>query len=142
MSAVTRRPSANRRPRKPSSQLVRVPMPHRMADAIAKPAPRVLEGGGTVKAAFSLVDGLREWARTAIEDPEKQRFLIEALSALRDTLMTGWTDVDEALVRLSFAEEALSRKNNGEATTHLAIAQKYLHRWQDRGGRIGNGGAR
>ncbi|MDR2366003.1 MAG: Bro-N domain-containing protein [Zoogloeaceae bacterium] len=72
----------------------------------------------TAKTVETILDELIRWAIKEVpgEAGESLRTALEDLSGL---VITGWTEVDEALSTLSFA-------------------MRYLNRWQDRDGRIGN----
>lgn len=81
----------------------------------ANPYPR---NGRTIEVAKSIVDDIRNWSDNLPAGPAK-RDLHNATDTLYDLLVSGWTEVDEALGQLS-------------------TAMHYLNRWQGRGGRMGN----
>lgn len=61
---------------------------------------------------------------------------IKLQSALRDVeklFSRVWTEIDESLLRLMLAE-----KYPENSSDHRAQALMMLHRWQDRGGVVGN----
>jgi hypothetical protein len=74
----------------------------------------------TIETAREILSDLLAWAHEELPNPARAE-TVDALQHLSGLLTTGWTEVDEALA-------AMSR------------AMRYLHRWQDRGGRIGNAG--
>lgn len=81
----------------------------------ANPYPR---NGRTIEVAKSIVADIRNWSDNLPAGPAK-RDLHDATDTLYDLLVSGWTEVDEALGQLS-------------------TAMHYLNRWQGRGGRMGN----
>jgi hypothetical protein len=97
------------------------------------PLRRSGDGGRiTNTEARALVATLRGWAGQF--NHEEAQHLQAALEDVDRCFVRVWTEIDEALTRLS-----LMQQDPGEAAAHLSVAQEYLHRWQDRGGRIGNG---
>ncbi|MDR0672885.1 MAG: ORF6C domain-containing protein [Zoogloeaceae bacterium] len=93
-----------------------VPVKDRKYDR-GNPYPR---DGETIEMAQEIAIAIRNWAQSQPSSPASKS-LAKAADTLYDLLVTGWTEVDEALSAMSRA-------------TH------YLHRWQGRGGRIGNVG--
>lgn len=91
-----------------------VPVKDRKYDR-GNPYPR---DGETIEMAQEIAIAIRNWAQSQPSSPASKS-LAKAADTLHDLLVTGWTEVDEALSAMSRA-------------TH------YLHRWQGRGGRIGN----
>ena len=81
----------------------------------ANPYPR---NGRTIEVAKSIVADICNWSDNLPAGPAK-RDLHNATDTLYDLLVSGWTEVDEALGQLS-------------------TAMHYLNRWQGRGGRMGN----
>lgn len=81
----------------------------------ANPYPR---NGRTIEVAKSIVADIRDWSDNLPAGPAK-RDLYDATDTLYGLLVSGWTEVDEALGQLS-------------------TAMHYLNRWQGRGGRMGN----
>lgn len=74
--------------------------------------------GRTIEVAKSIAADIRNWSDNLPAGPARQD-LHDAAQTLYDLLVSGWTEVDEALGQL-----------------HTAM--HYLNRWQGRGGRIGN----
>ncbi|WP_368921339.1 Rha family transcriptional regulator [Comamonas aquatica] len=74
--------------------------------------------GRTIEVAKSIAADIRNWSANLPAGPARQD-LHDAAQTLYDLLVSGWTEVDEAL-----------------ASLHTAM--HYLNRWQGRGGRIGN----
>ncbi|MDR2214611.1 MAG: hypothetical protein LBE59_02080 [Nevskiaceae bacterium] len=74
----------------------------------------------TIDVAQNLAIEIRNWAET-LPDEQAKSDLRHAAQLLYDVLVTGWTQVDEALMKMN-------------------IGMSYLHEWQGRGGRIGNVG--
>lgn len=94
--------------------------------------PPSWEGGKVTNTeARELVSKLRRWAGQ-FQHPEARQ-LDTALEDLERCFVRVWTEIDETLSRLS-----LMKRDPDSAEEHLRIAMSYLHRWQDRGGRIGN----
>lgn len=89
----------------------------------------------TTTEASRLVREVREWAEQ-FDNPDAHK-LVEAMKGFDRLFATVWTEIDESLVRLSLAKHCHDAE---KAAEHLSIAMKYLNRWQDRGGRIGNVG--
>lgn len=81
----------------------------------ANPYPR---NGRTVEVAKSIVTDIQSWGHSLPNSPAK-RDLIDATDTLYSLLVSGWTEVDEALGQIS-------------------TAMHYLNRWQGRGGRLWN----
>jgi hypothetical protein len=62
-------------------------------------------------------------------------------NAMRDAYglaVTCWTEFDEGLSQLSQAVRQIERGEPKEAVESIRWAMKYMHRWQDRDGAIGN----
>lgn len=74
--------------------------------------------GQTIEVAKSIAADIRNWSSNLPAGPARYD-LRDAAQTLYDLLVSGWTEVDEALGQL-----------------HTAM--HYLNRWQGRGGRIGN----
>ena len=53
-------------------------------------------------------------------------------------VVTCWTEIDEGLMQLSQAVRQIERGNPSEAVESIGWAMKYMNRWQDRDGAIGN----
>lgn len=81
----------------------------------ANPHP---SNGRTIEVAKSIATDIRNWSDNLPAGPARYD-LHDAAQTLHDLLVSGWTEVDEALGQL-----------------HAAM--HYLHRWQGSGGRIGN----
>lgn len=81
----------------------------------ANPHP---SNGRTIEVAKSIATDIRNWSDNLPAGPARYD-LHDAAQTLHDLLVSGWTEVDEALGQL-----------------HTAM--HYLHRWQGSGGRIGN----
>jgi hypothetical protein len=81
------------------------------------PYPR---DGETIEIAQDIAIAIRNWAWHQPPTPAS-RSLEKAAQTLHDLLVSGWTEVDEALGSISRGVH-------------------YLHRWQGRGGRMGNAG--
>lgn len=79
------------------------------------PYPR---NGRTIETAKSIVGDIGVWANQ-LPTGHAKRDLTDAVDTLHRLLVSGWTEVDEAMGQLS-------------------MAMYYLNRWQGRGGRIGN----
>lgn len=78
-----------------------------------------------------LVSELLDWAGQ-FHHPEAQK-LTQGLKDIEKLFSVVATEIDEALTLLNFAE-----KGYGDPSQHRKTAMSYLHRWQDRGGRVGN----
>jgi hypothetical protein len=90
------------------------------------------EGGKvTDTEARQLVSKLQNWVGQ-FNHPQA-RELAADLDDIERCFVRVWTEIDEALTRLM-----LMKADPASADEHLRIALSYLHRWQDRGGRIGN----
>ena len=85
--------------------------------------------------AMELVRELRSWAGQ-FHHPEAQK-LSDGLRDVEKLFVRVWTEVDEALGMLSLSH-AVSASDPVRAEEYRRSALSYLHRWQDRGGRIGN----
>jgi hypothetical protein len=81
--------------------------------------------------ARAIVAELIGWAGQ-FQHPKAQT-LLGALTDVERLFVHAWTEIDEALTRLS-----LMGSDPPRAEEHLQVAMSYLHRWQDRGGRVGN----
>ena len=82
------------------------------------PANPYPANGRTIEVAKSIVADIRNWSDNLPAGPARHD-LHDAAQTLYDLLVSGWTEVDEALGQL-----------------HTAM--HYLNRWQGRGGRAGN----
>lgn len=91
------------------------------------------QNGGTSKDARYLIGELKTWVNQF--EHEDALTLRNALDDIVRLFVRVWTEIDESLVRLRFGQRS---QDAIDANINLAI--KYLRRWQDRGGRIGNGG--
>lgn len=74
--------------------------------------------GRTIEVAKSIAADIRNWSDNLPAGPARHD-LHDAAQTLYDLLVSGWTEVDEALGQI-----------------HTAM--HYLNRWQGRGGRVGN----
>ena len=80
--------------------------------------------------AKKLVSELRDWA-AQFNHPDAVQ-LGYALQDIEKLFSCVWTEIDESLTQLSVMPHSDHPEKN------LGFALKYLNRWQDRGGRIGN----
>lgn len=87
----------------------------------------------TTTEAKRLTMELLEWA-SQFDNPDAKQ-LCEALRGFDRLFVRVWTEIDESLLRLALIN---LEKRPHDAAEHIAAARKYLSRWQDRGGRIGN----
>ena len=85
--------------------------------------------------AMRLVKELRSWAGQ-FHHPEAEK-LDDAIRDVEKLFVCVWTEVDEALGMLT-RSHAISATDPETAEKYRSAALSYLHRWQDRGGRIGN----
>ena len=92
-------------------------------------------GKPTNTAARRLVDEVRNWAGQ-FNSPDAKA-LVHAMDDMELLLVSAWTEVDEALCLLHMASRDQCTQN---AEKRRATAMEYLHKWQDRGGRMGNCG--
>lgn len=76
--------------------------------------------GRTIEMAKSIVADIRHWGE-GLPAGSARNDLCDATQTLQNLLVSGWTEVDEALSQIS-------------------TAVHYLSRWQGRGGRVGNVG--
>ncbi|MDO1474029.1 hypothetical protein [Comamonas thiooxydans] len=90
---------------------------------------------GTSTEARRLVDEVRYWAGQ-FNAPDAKA-LVHAMNDMERLLLSAWTEVDEALCLLHMANRDQSTQS---ADKRRATAMEYLHKWQDRGGRMGNCG--
>lgn len=81
------------------------------------PHNRYPRDGRTIESAKAIVTEIGCWANCL--PPQARQDLQAATDALYDLLVSGWTEVDEALGRMQ-------------------TAMHYLNRWQGRGGHVGN----
>lgn len=81
----------------------------------ANPYPR---DGRTIEVAKSIITDIRNWSDKLPACPARDD-LHDAAQTLHDLLVSGWTEVDEAL-------------------SSLNSAMHFLNRWQGRGGGVGN----
>ncbi|MBN9405817.1 MAG: hypothetical protein J0I00_10385 [Burkholderiales bacterium] len=68
------------------------------------------------------------------------RKLGEALDDVERLFIRVWTEIDEALSQLIHADYLESKGHHAAAIEARKFAMDYMHRWQDRGGKIGNAG--
>lgn len=85
--------------------------------------------------ARKLVADLQDWA-AQFHHPEALK-LQDSLRDMERLFTTVWTEIDEALSMLSLAD-GIEAHQPEQARLFRQNAMSYLHRWQDRGGRIGN----
>ncbi|MFT3756656.1 MAG: hypothetical protein QM769_12060 [Pseudoxanthomonas sp.] len=98
------------------------------------PASNEQNEGRTVADASRLVAAMQEFSSQALA-PEQAKVFQRGLTMLEQTLMRGWAEVDEALVRLAVARK---EKDAARAEDLRRCSVGMLHRWQGRNGRIGN----
>jgi hypothetical protein len=82
-----------------------------------------------------LINEVGQWARE--NGPH------ELNNAMRDAYgltVTCWTEFDEGLSQLSQSVRQIERGEHKDALESIRWAMKYMHRWQDRDGAIGNAG--
>ncbi|AKH38214.1 MULTISPECIES: hypothetical protein [Nitrosomonas] len=85
-----------------------------------RPASSCNEGDGrSIEVAKKLITELKVWSNILPRDIGSP--LWDALDDLNGLLITGWTEVDEALL-------------------HISVGTNYLRRWMGRKGRVGNAG--
>lgn len=99
------------------------------------PIPAVCQAPRNINTLKRLITEVSQWAR------ENQ--LTELVHAMRDAYglaVTCWTEFDEGLQELSQAVRQIERGEPKEAIERIRWAMKYMHRWQDRDGAIGNAG--
>lgn len=97
------------------------------------PIPAVFHGPRNINTLKSLINEVGQWART--------NSLSELNGVMRDVYgltVTCWTEVDEGLQQLSQAVRQIEHGETVDALDSIRRAMRYLHRWQDRGGAIGN----
>lgn len=92
-------------------------------------------GKETAADAEKIVEAARGWVRENVPS-EQVEILAEIFDALSQTLSRGWTEVDEALSRLSLVQRSI--RDDAVAQDHFGVAVGMLQRWQGRNGRIGN----
>ena len=92
-------------------------------------------GAATNTEARRLVNEVRNWA-WQFNAPDALA-LVAAMNDMERLLIGVWTDIDEALCLLHMANYD---SNQELAAKRRGTAMEYLHRWQDRGGRVGNCG--
>lgn len=85
--------------------------------------------------ARKLIEELQAWA-AQFHHPEALK-LQDSLRDLERLFTTVWTEIDEALWMLGLAQTIEASKPE-QAREYRETAMSYLHRWQDRGGRVGN----
>ncbi len=113
---LEREPAAAQPAPLPRLHLHQVPPPigsYRYSPANPYPA-----NGRTIEMAKSITADIRNWSDSLPAGPARND-LHDAAQMLYDLLVSGWTEVDEALGQI-----------------HAAM--HYLNRWQGRGGRMGN----
>ena len=99
--------------------------------------------------AREMVAALKEWASEHLPDHN----LYDIAKSIENAFIGVWTEIDEALLGLSMFESSLKKRapdmlvarpnegfisHDGKPMTGFECAKMYLHRWQDRGGAIGN----
>lgn len=85
-----------------------------------------------------IVDELQTWVGQ-FDHPDARK-MGEALRDVERLFVRVWTEIDETLGQLSRADFMDKKGQHAEAAVARAVAMSYLHRWQDRGGKIGNVG--
>ncbi|WP_338497612.1 hypothetical protein [Delftia tsuruhatensis] len=80
-----------------------------------------------------LISQLREWL-LQFQAPEAFA-LLDAVQDFERLFAQVWTEIDESLSLLHRANLAQDPETTAK---HLSFVAERLHRWQDRGGRIGN----
>lgn len=100
----------------PRLHLYEVPPP--VGSYLHNPANPFPANGRTIEAAKSIVADIRNWS-DQLPPGAARKDLHYAAQTLYELLVTGWTEVDEAM-------------------SQIHTAMHYLNRWQGRGGRIGN----
>ena len=73
------------------------------------------------------------WASQFRNESSDAFVLCDAMRDIERLFVQVWSEIDEALWRLRLME-----MQPADAAEHLAVARRYLNRWQDRGGRCGN----
>lgn len=91
------------------------------------------QNGGTSNDARYLIGELKTWVNQF--EHEDALTLGNALNDIERLFVRVWTEIDESLSCLSDG-----KRNPHRLGENLNAAMKYLGRWQDRGGRIGNVG--
>lgn len=85
-----------------------------------------------------IVGELQGWV-AQFNHPDARK-LGDALDDVERLFVRVWTEIDEALSQLSDADRLESKGRHVEAMKAREVAMGYMHRWQDRGGKIGNVG--
>ena len=80
-----------------------------------------------------LISELREWL-VQFSAPEAFA-LLDAVRDFERLFTRVWTEIDEALQLLQMANREQDPERSAQCR---AVAMTFLHRWQDRGGRVGN----
>jgi hypothetical protein len=107
----------NQRPKLPRLEFPKPPASGTYKYNREKPYPC---DGRTIETVKGIAIAIRNWAR-ALPDEQARNDLETAAHTIYELLITGWTEVDEALCSIS-------------------TGVHYLNRWQGRGGRMGNVG--
>jgi hypothetical protein len=97
------------------------------------PVSNAREGHRTFNTLKRLITEVRQWARDTGNT--------ELDAAMKDAYglaVTGWTEVDESLSRLNSTRHNIKKRKQEDAIIDLDWAMKYLNRWQDRDGTVGN----
>ena len=97
------------------------------------PISAVCHGPRNINTLKLLINEVGKWAR--------ENKLPELNDAMRDAYglaVTCWTEFDEGLMQLSQAVRQIERGEPKEAIESIRWAMKYMHRWQDRDGAMGN----
>lgn len=95
--------------------------------------PGVCEGIRTINTLKRLISEVSQWATET-----KQPALADAMRDAYGLVVTCWTEFDEGLRQLSSAVRQIERGDTQGATESIGHAMRYMHRWQDRDGAIGN----
>ena len=97
------------------------------------PVPKVATANRTINTLKRIIAETGHWAR--------ENGNTELDKAMRDAYglaVTCWTEIDEGLMQLSQAVRQIERGNTTGAVESIGFAVKYMNRWQDRDGAIGN----
>ncbi|UCV01735.1 hypothetical protein [Dechloromonas denitrificans] len=97
------------------------------------PVPAVCNGPRNINTMKHLINEVGQWAR-ANNLPELDNVMRDAYGLA----VTCWTEFDEGLQQLSQAIRQIERGEPKEAIESIRWAMKYMHRWQDRDGAVGN----
>lgn len=97
------------------------------------PVPAVCHGPRNINTLKLLINEVGKWARE-----NSQPELNDAMRDAYGLAVTCWTEFDEGLQQLSQAVRQIERGETTDALESIRWAMKYMHRWQDRDGAIGN----